>query len=211
MRVRVEVMKKLFLAAWIVTGLTATAIAQSNPRAHVRGVVVSLDGNVLTVGAPIGSATTKVTLAPDYRVQYVVKSSLAAIAPGSFVGSAAVPQTNGTLRALEVTIFPPGRTPGAGSGPYDLTPTSSMTNGNVDMIGTTKVDNVAARTLTVKYEGGEKTIVVPPDTPIVTYVPADPSALVKGAHVNIFATKDADGTLSTASVSVGKNGLVPPM
>jgi hypothetical protein len=77
-------------------------------------------------------ATTKVTLAPNYRVQYVVKSSLTAIAAGSYVGSAAVPQHDGTLRALEVHIFPPGFTPGAGSRPYDLTPASTMTSGNVD-------------------------------------------------------------------------------
>jgi hypothetical protein len=207
-----ENMKKLLIASLMVASLTVAAFAQSAaPPVHVRGVVVALDGNVLTVGAPIGSATTKVTLAPNVRVQYVVKSSLAAIAPGSFVGSAAIPQVDGTLRAIEVHIFPPGFSPGAGSRPYDLTPTSTMTNGNVDTIGSTKVDKVDAHTLTLKYEGGEKSIVVPADTPIVGYAPADLSALVKGAHVNILATKNADGTLSAASVSVGKDGLVPPM
>jgi hypothetical protein len=204
-------MKKFVLAGLMVAGLTAAALAQNAPSTHVRGVVVSLDGNVLTVGAPIGPATTKVTLAPNYRVQYVVKSSLTAIAPGSFVGSAAVQQADGTLRALEVHIFPPGVTPGAGSRPYDLGPTSTMTNGNVDTIGKTKVDKVDARTLTVSYEGGQKTIVVPAETPIVTYEAAEPSAIVKGARVNIVAARNADGSLSAASVSVGKDGLIPPM
>jgi hypothetical protein len=204
-------MKKFFLAALLTAGLTAAASAQSSPPVHVRGVVVSLDGNVLTVGAPIGTETTKVTLAPNFRVQYIVKASLATIAPGSFVGSAAMPQPDGSLRALEIHIFPPGQTPGAGSRPYDLTPTSTMTNGSVDTIGATKVDKVDAKTLTLKYEGGEKTITVTPETPIVTYMPADASALVKGAHVNIMATKNADGTLTAAGVSVGKDGLIPPM
>ena len=45
----------------------------------------------------------------------------------------------------------------------------------------------------------------------MTYAPADTSALVKGARVNVRATKNADGTLSAGSVSVGKDGLVPPM
>jgi hypothetical protein len=204
-------MNKFVLAGVMMAALTAGALAQSAPSVHVRGVVVSLDGNVLTVGAPIGPATTKVSLAPNYAVQYIVKSSLTAIAPGSFVGSAAVPQADGTLRALEIHIFPPGRTPGAGSRPYDLTPTSTMTNGNVDTIGKTKVDKVDARTLTLSYEGGQKTIVVPPDTPIVTYEAADAAALVKGARVNINATKNPDGTLTAASISVGKDGLIPPM
>jgi hypothetical protein len=204
-------MKKIFLAACLVAGLTSAVSAQGAPAVNVRGVVVSLDGNVLTVGAPIGTATTKVTLAPNYTVRYVVKTSLAAIAPGSSVGSAAVPQTDGTLRALEVHVFPPGLTPGQGTTPYDLTPTSTMTNGHVDSIGATKVDKVDAHTLLLKYDGGEKTIVVPADTPIVTYAPADPSAVVKGAHVNVRATKTPDGSLTSAAVSVGKDGLVPPM
>ena len=204
-------MKNFILAAFLIALLTSAASAQSAPAVNVRGVVVSLDGNVLTVGAPIGTATTKVTLAPNFNVRYIVKTSLAAIPPGSFIGSAAVPQTDGTLRALEIHVFPPGLTPGQGTSPYDLTPTSTMTNGHVDSITSTKVDKVDAHTLLVKYDGGEKSIVVSPDTPIVTYAPADASAIVKGAHVNVRATKNPDGTLSSANVSVGKDGLVPPM
>ena len=78
---------------------------------HVRGVVVSLEGNVLTVGAPMSPATTKVTLAPNYRVQYVVKSSLTAIAAGSYVGSAAVPQHDGTLTTTGVSVGKDGLIP----------------------------------------------------------------------------------------------------
>ncbi|HXP94306.1 MAG TPA: hypothetical protein VN905_12625 [Candidatus Binatia bacterium] len=204
-------MKNILIAGLLAFGLTAAAFAQGAPAINIRGVVVSLDGNVLTVGAPIGTATTKITLAPNFRVQYIVKSSLAAITPGTFVGSAAQAQVDGTLRAIEIHVFPAGQTPGAGSRPYDLGPASSMTNGSVDTIGATKVDKVDAHTLLLKYDGGEKTIVVTADTPIVTYEPADASALVKGAHVNVRATKNPDGSLSSAGVNVGKDGLVPPM
>jgi hypothetical protein len=209
-------MKKLLLAGCLVFSLSAAAFAQSAPPATaptvtIRGVVVSLDANVLTVGAPIGGATTTIKLAPNYRVQYVVKSTLSAITPGSYVGSAALPGPNGTLRAIEVHYFPPGFTGRAFSSPYDLGPTSSMTNGNVQNIATTKVDNVDAHTLTIKIDNGEKTIVVTPDTPIVTYAPADPSAVVKGSHVIVRATKEPDGSLSSTGVNVGKDGFVPPM
>jgi hypothetical protein len=210
-------MKKLLMAGLMVFGLSAAAFAQGAPPSApaptvaIRGVVVSLDGNVLTVGEPVGNATTRIALAPNYRVQYIVKSSLAAIAPGSYVGSAALPGPNGTLRAIEVHYFAPGFTGRAFSSPYDLGPTSTMTNGNVETIGTTKVDAVDAHTLTIKIDNGEKTIIVTPDTPIVTYAAADPSALVKGAHVIVRATKTADGSLTSASVNVGKDGLVPPM
>jgi hypothetical protein len=209
-------MKKLLLAGYLVFALSAAAFAQGAPpppapTVTIRGVVDSLDGNVLTVGAPIGSATTTIKLAPDYRVQYVVKSSLAAITPGSYVGSAALPGPNGTLRAIEVHYFAPGFTGRAFSSPYDLGPTSTMTNGNVENIATTKVDNVDAHALTIKIDNGDKTIVVTQDTPIVTYAAADPSAIVKGAHVIVRATKNPDGSLASTGVNVGKDGFVPPM
>jgi hypothetical protein len=204
-------MKKFLLTGALVAGLTAGAFAQSAPPVHIRGVVTALDGNVLTVGAPIGSATTKVTLAPNFKVAYVVRATLGAIVPGSYVGTAAIPQIDGSLRAIEVHIFPPGLQPGPGTRPWDLTPSSTMTNGNVDNIGATKVDNVAAGVLKISYEGGEKTVTVPASASIVGYAPADVSALVPGAHVNLFAVKNADGSLSAASVNVGKDGLVPPM
>jgi hypothetical protein len=63
----------------------------------------------------------------------------------------------------------------------------------------------------VNYEGGSKEILVVPSTVIVTYAPATAAALAPGGHVNILATKNADGSLSAAGVSVGKDGLVPPM
>jgi hypothetical protein len=204
-------MNRFVLAGALIVGLTAAASAQGAPPVHIRGVVTALDGNVLTVGAPIGTATTKVTLAPNFKVAYVVKATLASIVPGSYVGTAAIPQTDGSLRAIEVHIFPPGLKPSPGTRPWDLTPTSTMTNGSVDNIGATKVDNVAAGLIKISYEGGEKTVTVPASTAIVGYAPADASALVKGAHVNFFAVKGADGSLSAASVNVGKDGLVPPM
>jgi Domain of unknown function (DUF5666) len=204
-------MKQLLIASALVAALAAAAGAQQDSRVHIRGKIVTLTGNVLTVGAPIGDITTKVTLAPKYTVQYVVKASLNDIKAGSFVGTAAVPQVDGSLRALEVHIFPPGVTPGQGSRPYDLTPTSTMTNGTVDTIAATKVDNVKGGKITVSYEGGSKDVTVSPATPVVTYAPATSEALMPGARVNILATKNPDGSLTATGVSVGKDGLIPPM
>lgn len=203
-------MKKFLIAGILVAATMAATVAQ-DARVHIRGKIVSLTGNVLTVGAPIGDVTTKVTLAPNYTVHYLVKSSLAAIKAGRFVGTTAVPQVDGTLRAVEVHIFPPGVTPGQGSRPYDLLPTSSMTNGTVDTIAVTKVDNVNGSKIMVKYEGGSKEVTVSPSTPIVTYEPATSAALVPGLRVNILATKNSDGSLVASGVSVGKDGLIPPM
>jgi hypothetical protein len=210
-------MKSLLVAATLLALCGAPALAASpSPvpsgpvSVHVRGRIVGLAGNQLTVGAPMGPATTIVTLVPNFRVTYVVESSLAAIAPGSYIGTAAVPQRDGSLRALGVTIFPPGVTPNPGTFPFDLTPTSTMTNGTIETIGATKVDNAAAGVLSVTYDGGAKRVIVAEGTPVVKLVPADASALVAGARVSITAKKDVDGTLSAANVNVGKDGLTPP-
>ena len=210
-------MKSLLVAATLLALCGAPALAASpSPvpsgpvSVHVRGRIVGLAGNLLTVGAPMGPATTIVTLVPNFRVTYVVESSLAAIAPGSYIGTAAVPQRDGSLRALGVTIFPPGVTPNPGTFPFDLTPTSTMTNGTIETIGATKVDNAAAGVLSVTYDGGAKRVIVAEGTPVVKLVPADASALVAGARVSITAKKDVDGTLSADNVNVGKDGLTPP-
>ena len=129
------------------------------------------------------------------------------IKPGSFIGSAAMPQADGTQRALEVHVFPESmRGTGEGHRPFDLQPQSTMTNGTVgDLVGS------KGRTLTVKYKGGEKTVIVPDDVPIVSIEPGTRALLTPGAHVIVFASKGADGSMTAISVNVGENGLTPPM
>jgi len=86
-----------------------------------------------------------------------------------------------------------------------------MTNGNVEHVEQT-VTGVNGQTLTMKYKDGEKRIIVPPDTPIVTYVPGDKSELKPGAKIFIAAAKKLpDGTLQAPRVNFGKDGLTPPM
>jgi len=66
--------------------------------------------------------------------------------------------------------------------------------------------------VTLKYKDGEKKIVVPADIPIVTYAPADKSELKPGAKIFIGATtKLDDGSLEASAVSVGRDGVAPPM
>ena len=200
-------MKKRLMTGFMVAALSAAAFAQDAPPAHVRGRIVGLAGNLLTVGAPMGPATTIVTLVPNFRVTYVVESSLAAIAPGSYIGTAAVPQRDGSLRALGVTIFPPGVTPNPGTFPFDLTPTSTMTNGTIETIGATKVDNAAAGVLSVTYDGGAKRVIVAGAPRSLTGAGRRVGAR-RGRTRQHHRKKRRDGTLS-ANVNVGKDGLTP--
>ena len=184
----------------------ARAPAPAPTPARIRGTVdaVSTDGLDLTTRA---GTKTHVVLPATFRVVSVIKSKIGDVQPGSYIGSAAAPQPDGTLRALEVTVFPPSMK-GAGQGSYawDLGPSTSMTNGSVG-----KLDSTNGHTMVVDYGSGEKTIVIPDDVPIVSLELADRNIIVPGAHVIVNGTRAADGTVTAGGVNVGKDGLVPPM
>ena len=118
-----------------------------------------------------------------------------------------MPQPDGTQRALEIHVFPESmRGTGEGHRPFDLQPQSTMTNGTVG-----SVTGTIGRTLTVTYQGGEKTIVVPPDTPIVAFEPGTRAMLAAGAHIILIGTRAEDGVITATRILVGKDGLIPPM
>ena len=198
----------LALAVALAVAAGTAALAQDTPPVRVRGEITAVDGDLLTITARDGS-TVQVRLAPEHRVTAVMPAKLEAVEPGTFVGTAAVPQPDARLRALELVIFPEAmRGTGEGHYPWDLAPESSMTNATV----AATVSEAKGEALTLTYPDGEQTIVVPPEAPIVTLAPGDDGLLRPGNHVFIGrASAQPDGTLSAESVAVGRDGLVPPM
>ncbi|MDR3514292.1 MAG: hypothetical protein P4M00_00625 [Azospirillaceae bacterium] len=186
--------------------LGGTAVAQTSQPVRVRATIDTVSGETLNLTSRTGEKLT-VALAPNAQVSGLVVTDITMIKPGSFIGTAAVPAPNGQLRALEVHVFPESmRGLGEGHRPWDSGKDSSMTNGTVGTVtGTTE------RTLQVSYKGGEKTVIVPADVPIVTFDEGDHTLLQPGAHIIVFTTKGADGTLSADRVVVGRNGITPPM
>ena len=182
-------------------------LAQQTTPSRVRGTVEGVDGDVLSVRSRAGE-DVKLHMTTDMRVVGIVKIPLSDIKVGSFVGTTTVPGPDGSQNAVEVHVFPEDmRGTGEGSRPYDLRPNSTMTNATV-------AETVAGNdghTLMVKYKDGEKKVLVAPDTPVVTYVPADKSDLKAGAKVIAFMKKLPDGSFETNRVSVGRDGLTPPM
>jgi len=193
---------------------SAAAFAQDKPM-RVRGTVEQVDGTVMTVKSREGD-TLKIKLADEGKVVALVKASLADIKPNSFVGSTAMPQPDGSWKAVEVHIFPEEmRGTGEGDRPYDYKPQSTMTNGTVNSVGksttTGTVANEEGTTLTLNYKDGSKKIDVTPQTVIVSYMPGTREELKPGASIYVpAATRQADGTLLTARVNVGR-GVAPPM
>jgi Domain of unknown function (DUF5666) len=202
-----KTIRSLATAGGILLAFAAsTTLAQETMR--VRGTIERVEGQTLLVKSREG-AELKVVLADNATTAGIAKASLSDIKPGTFVGITAMPQPDGSQKAVEVHIFPETmRGSGEGHYPWDLRPQSTMTNANVEQM----VTGVDGQTLTMKYKDGEKKIVVPSDTPIVAFVPADKSDLKPGAKIFIAAAKkQPDGTFQAARVNVGKDGLTPPM
>jgi hypothetical protein len=198
--------RRLMFAAAGLVGLGGAALAQTPAPIRVRGVVDSVDANQLLVTTRTGQKVT-MKLAPDAGAVFIAPIAIDAIKPGSFIGTAAVSQPDGTLKALEIQVFPEAmRGVGEGHRPWDLGADSSMTNGTV---GDLKVSD--GRYLTLTYKGGEQKVFVPPNAPIITYEKATMADVKKGDHVIVTATHNADETLTATRIGVGKDGLVPPM
>jgi hypothetical protein len=196
------------IALAMVAASTAFAIAQKAPvPTRVRGAIEAVDGDTLTVKSRAGE-DVKLHMTADVRIVGITKISLSDIKVGSFIGTTTVPGPDGMPTAVEVHVFPENmRGTGEGSRPYDLKPNSTMTNATVSE----SVVGNDGHTLLVKYKDGEKKLLVTPETPVVTYVPADRSDLKGGAKVIAFMKQLPDGSFETNRVSVGRDGLTPPM
>jgi hypothetical protein len=197
---------RLLLATAIVAASCSTVTAQQQTL-RVRGTIEKVDGNVLTLKSSDGTEMT-LTLTDNAMIVAVVKASMADIKKGTFLGSAAMPQPDGSQKALEVHIFPEQmRGTGEGHRPYAPVPNSTMTNGAVSGMTVVGVDG---STMVVKYKDGEKKIVVPPNVPIVRYEIGGKGDLKAGARFTVLAaTKKPDGTLEANRINVGRDGVAP--
>ena len=191
----------------LVGAIIAASCAATAQTLRVRGTIEKADGNVLTLKSSDG-AGLKLTLTDDARIVAVVRASMADIKEGTFLGSAAMPQPDGSQKALEVHIFPePMRGTGEGHRPYAPVPNSTMTNGSASGATVAGVDGAA---MVVKYKDGEKKIVVPPGVPIVRYEIGGKGDLKPGARFTVLAaTMKPDGTLEANRINVGRDGVVP--
>lgn len=200
--------------AGVVTGAISITAAQAQTQTkdtvRVRGTVERIDGADFVIKTRDGAEMTlEMTDHPLFVA--MVKSTMADIKPGMFVGATGIPQADGTEKAIEVHIFPESmRGTGEGHYDWDLKPQSKMTNANVDKTET--VAGVDGQMLSVKYKGGEKKVLVTPETAVVTYTTGDRADIKPGIPIFIGAAKKLpDGHLQTARITYGKDGVTPPM
>jgi hypothetical protein len=188
--------------------VASIAAAQAPDIVRVRGTIEGVDGKTLSVKGRDGTPVT-VKLADDVRVLAVDRKSLADVKQGVFVGITAMPQPDGTQKAVEIHIFPEAlRGTGEGHRPWDLMPNSTMTNANID----NEVTSTDGKELVLKYKDGEKKFIVPPNAEIVMFAPATAADLKPGEKIFVVAgKKQPDGTIAAPSIVVGRNGVNPPM
>jgi hypothetical protein len=200
----------LFTAAFVLFQLAAAqAQAPKGKPITIRGKISAVEKQALKVTTSAGEVMVK--LPDNVRIGGVEAAKLSDITAGSYVGTAAVKQADGNLKALEVHIFPEsGRGTGEGHRPWDLQPGSTMTNANVEKVEQVAVEKVQGELLTLKYKDGEQKVFIPPGTPIVKNVPGNQSLLKPGTGVYIPAVREADGTLTATRVTAGVGGIMPP-
>jgi hypothetical protein len=205
-----SLISRVLLASLLVISMVlgSAGWAQQPPTVRIRGTIEAIDGSLLTVKSREGTEM-KVRLTDNVAVFGVAKTAISEIKPGSYIGVSAMPEPDGTQKALAVQIFPESqRGVAEGFRPWDLRPNSTMTNATV----AETVAGTDGQIILVKYKDGEKKVLVPPDTPIVSFVAGDRSELKPGARIIVFsATRKEDGSLEAARVNVGRDGLTPPM
>jgi hypothetical protein len=196
------------LSAFFCGLLVLSAAAWAQTPARIRANVVSFDGKLLTVKTAAGKEL-KVQVADNTGISYPRPIRLSDIKEGDFIGTAAMAGPDGKLVAREVHLFPESqRGLGEGHNPWDLEPSSTMTNASVSK----SAKSANGQELTLQYKGGAKTVIVPEGIPIVTMVPGDQSLLVPGSFVLIFGQTAADGTVTARAIqATSKDGVRPPM
>ena len=206
---------RLLIVTALATALTISAALaqQQQPQTQrVSGTIERLDGNTIYGKGPDGSAIT-LKLADSVAITAVSKATFADIKPGDYVGTGAVPQADGSQKAVELRIFP---RPQADGGHYYEgwygAPNGTMTNGFVQPAGTVAATLAGAGdpSIVVKYPQGEKRIVIPANAHVVRNAFGSKDDLKAGAAFRAqAATKQPDGAYTATAISVGRDGARP--
>lgn len=199
------------MAAALLALAGGPALGQAPPEGTpmpVRGTIEKVDGQNLVVKPKEGPPVT-VALAPNVAVSGVAKRTLADIKPGDYVANTSAKGSDGKLHAIEIHIFPEEMKVRVTEGqrPSSLVEGGLMTNAFVEQV----TEMPKGHVLKGKWKDGTVETIVDPDTPIVIYVPGDPSLLNPGAAVTISAVKKPDGMITAARVTAEKDGVKPPM
>lgn len=205
MKRRYGVMRAAFAVPIGAALVWGPALAQVEPPLRLHGTIEKMEGNTIWVRPYEGGGLFEIALDKKLKVYGVRHGTLADLKQGAFIGVGAMPQADGSQRAMQITVFAESqRGLGEGFRPWSRAPGATMTNATID----TTVAGVDGHTLTVKYKGGEQKIVVPPDVVILDYVPTERAELKTGTHVVVPVVKrKLDGSLGADRINVARDGV----
>lgn len=206
--------KRMWVVYDLVLGLSLTmsifalpslqAQTQTNgKRVSISGKVIALKEDELTVDARTGLEVVK--LSDRVVIRGEIPINFTEITAGMYVGATALKQSDGTFRASRLHVFSEDqRGIGEGHRPLSSAPGSglTMTNANVETVSDIAVQDVKGRMLTLKYNGGELKVLVPPDALVVKRTVGGRSLLKTGATVSLQASRSPDGLLTATQVTV---------
>ena len=190
--------------------VASSALAQKPQTQVVKGKIAAVEGSTVVIDQAKGAGQAKVKLKDKAVIMTVGKATLSEVKPGAYIGVGAMPQADGSQKAIRVMIFPEMQR-GTGEGHYPWktpgsVPNSTMTNATVD----TTVASVEGQVLTVKHKDGVHKIIVGKDALIVSNIPGGAGDLKPGVAITVPAAEvTADGSLETARVNVGRGDYVP--
>jgi hypothetical protein len=207
---------RLLTVSALAAALSASAaLAQQQQPAQtqrVSGTIERVDGNTIYGKGPDGTAIT-LKLADNVAITAVMKATFADINPGDYVGTGAVPQADGSHKAVELRIFP---RPQADGGHFyegwPGAPNGTMTNGFIQPVVTTAAtpSGGGEPSIVVKYPQGEKRIVIPANAHVVRNVLGSKDDFKAGAVFRAqAATRQPDGTYTASAINVGRDGARP--
>jgi len=202
---------RLFWTTAIITALTVSAASaqQQQPQTQrVAGTIERVDGNTIYGKGPDGGAIV-VKLSDKAAITAVLKATPADIKPGDYVGTGAVPQPDGSQKAVELRIFPRPQADGGHfyEGWYGA-PKGTMTNGFVQPV--VSVGGAGDPSIVVKYPQGEQRIVIPANAHVVRNAFGSKDDLKAGAVFRAqAATKQPDGSYTSTAIAVGRDGARP--
>jgi hypothetical protein len=199
--------RRLFLhvLALAAAASPAGAFAQQPRTVRLRGTVEALTDSKITLLERSGQRM-ELALSPTWSVMEWYPVKLTDISAGSFVGVGGMPQPDGSQKAIAVVLFPENmRGTGEGHYPFDFLPQSTMTNATVADVA----KSPTGERLELRYKDGQKTIIVPPEAPIVSLRPGERAMVQVGQRVSMNV-QEINGTPTVVRVNAGRNGFSPP-
>jgi hypothetical protein len=187
----------VLLAGLAVASLLTPATLQAAPAPGVsEGTISALDASTLTVATRSG-AQVRVAVTAETRIIRRQPARFDQIRPRDFVGVSARKESDGSLTAVAINIFPPEFKGRVREGQFPMESGNLMTNAVVFQ----NVRRIEGRTLYLQFPEGTAVINVPRDAEISRLTQVRLGDLRVGMRVTVRTAPGPEGNLVATTVT----------